>query len=188
MTFQEVKYAPNTFKYPSHNKYVFYTAGLCIIPGWLMAGHLVMGLFTGFVGLFVGHFVFLIAVWSNNQTTFSMAKKYFIEQGYQAEFELPNQLLVDSHARKIAFVDNYKGTYDFYDLDDILKWEHTWVDSTNTSTNVWGDKVNSKTTQKNNILTIKTNNPHKPMYKISIPQHHQAQLWQARLSALVNGR
>lgn len=77
-------------------------------------------------------------------------------------------------------------SYDLYDLTDILGWEHQWVDKTQTNRNMMGT-LNSTTARAKSVLVLKSNNPHKPLYKVSMLSHAQGEAWMARLGAMING-
>src|SRR6266849_1899305 len=51
-------------------------------------------------------------------------------QRYHTDFEQTPTLAIDAKARKIAFIEPSTESYDFYDLSDILEWEHQWVNKT----------------------------------------------------------
>ena len=120
--------------------------------------------------------------------SFLDAKSHLVNQGYQTDFEQTPTLAIDVKARKIAFIEPSTESYDFYDLSDILEWEHQWVNKTNTSQNLLnGNVIRLKDSQESNVLVFKTNNPHKPLYKVAIGSHANGETWMARLNALVNG-
>jgi hypothetical protein len=119
--------------------------------------------------------------------SFLDAKRQFAKQGFNAELEHSPQLLIDSKAKKIAFVETGNALYDLYDLSDILGWEHQWLNKSKTSySGLSGRTTTTKSEQANNVLVFKTNNVHKPLVKVAIPSYAQGELWMARLNALIN--
>lgn len=112
--------------------------------------------------------------------SFIEAKQQLSSQGFHADFEHSPQLLIDSNAGKIAFVETGNAAYDLYNLSDVLSWDHQWVRK-------GGAKAGSKVEQIENVLVFKMKNPHKPLAKVYIPNHAYGELWMARLNALFNG-
>lgn len=117
---------------------------------------------------------------------FYRARKYFTDHGNAVDFELRPQLLISSSTKQLAIVNGYAGTYDAYPFSGILGWEHSWTNKTEAESNVWGDKVNGRTRATKNVLTLKTNNPHKPIYQFHLFAHSHGELWMARFDALFN--
>jgi len=121
------------------------------------------------------------------QKNFDQARLDFIQRGYSAEFSLPTRLLIDSKKRKFAFVDIRSNTYEVYDFEDILEWEHHWEDQVRSNENIIdGRIVNSKLVRAKNVLIFKVNDPHRPIHRIGVYRHDIAQTWMARIGALLN--
>ena len=119
--------------------------------------------------------------------SYAAARAAFIERGFKVDFEHDPRLMVDAGQRKIAVVSPADGSYDLFDLSDILGWEHLWDDMNKHTTNSRGYITSSKIVHKNNRLVLKTRNPHKPRYEFPIGNYETGELWMARLAALLKG-
>lgn len=118
---------------------------------------------------------------------FDQAKHDFIQRGYNPDFLLPTRLLIDAKKRKFSFVDIHSKTYEVYDFEDILEWEHHWEDEVRSNKNmIDGRIVNSKLVRAKNVLIFKVNDPHRPIHKIGFYRHDIAQVWMARIGTLLN--
>ena len=119
--------------------------------------------------------------------SFGQAKTHMTKQGFQVDFTYSPRLLIDAQNRKLALVSPGAGSYDFYDLTDILGWEHTWMNkSAPLIANISGRATRLIHTKEDNMLVIKTNNPDNPLYQFPIGSYDNGQLWLARLNALIN--
>jgi len=103
------------------------------------------------------------------------------------DFEHDPRLMVDVGQRKIAVVTPADGSYDVFDLSDILAWAHEWEDVNKHRTNSRGDVTSSRIVHKNNRLVLETRNPHRPRYEFPIGNYETGVQWKARLSALLKG-
>ncbi len=150
--------------------------------GWVISG-VAAGILLAIVGLAVGSFIWLS---KRGKEVARAVKADFVKRGLNADFQV-GSVFIDSKAKAIAFVDSSSGSYDLYSARDILGWEHQWEDRTSATTNAWGTAVHSRTTQANNVLVFKTNNPAKPLYKVPLFSHQAGEQWMARLGAIING-
>ncbi|ELX11340.1 hypothetical protein Jab_2c34590 [Janthinobacterium sp. HH01] len=68
-------------------------------------------------------------------------------------------------------------SYQIYDRADILGCEHQWVNKSNS---------NGQLSKTENVLVFKTRNAQQPLYKIRLYDHATAELWLARMNAVLN--
>ena len=68
-------------------------------------------------------------------------------------------------------------SYQVYDRWDILGCEHQWVTKSNS---------NGQLSKTQNVLVFKTRNAQQPLYKIRLFDHATAELWLARINAVLN--
>ncbi|RXZ36078.1 hypothetical protein D9O50_05840 [Oxalobacteraceae bacterium CAVE-383] len=168
-------------------QYIFYAIGPALVgltismltgrSGMVLTG---IGLIFGLICCYLNHL-------RDMQKNFKQARLDFVRRGYSAEFSLPTRLFIDSKKRKFAFVDIRSKTYEVYDFEDILEWEHHWEDQVRSNENIIdGRIVNSKLVRAKNVLIFKVNDPHRPIHRIGVYRHDVAQTWMARISALLN--
>ena len=111
------------------------------------------------------------------KTSFAAAKAHLAKQGINADLEFPHELAVDSVSGKIVFVAPATMSYQVYDRADLLGCEHQWVTKSST---------NGRMSKTQNILVFKTRNAQQPLYKIRVFDHATAELWLARMNAVLN--
>jgi hypothetical protein len=111
------------------------------------------------------------------KTSFAAAKAHLAKRGINADLEFPYELAVDSVSGKIAFVVPAAMSYQVYDRADLLSCEHRWVIKSST---------NGRLSKTQNILVFKTRNAQQPLYKIRVFDHATAELWLARMNAVLN--
>lgn len=160
-------------------------AGLGFIAGWVSSGKIGGGIISAIVGLLLAGITWFFKRDSEAiREALRASSANFAERGYNADFTIDN-VLIDSKAKVIAFVNTAAKTYDLYSTDDILGWEHQWVNQTSTTTNPLGG-THSRSMQTKNVLVFKTNNPQKPLYKARVSNHQEGDYWMARLNAIFN--
>lgn len=111
------------------------------------------------------------------KTSFAAAKAHLAKQGINADLEFPHELAVDSVSGKIAFVAPATMSYQIYDRADLLGCEHQWVTKSTS---------NGRLEKTKNVLIFKTRNAQQPLYKIRVFDHATAELWLARMNAILN--
>lgn len=151
--------------------------------GWWWSKSLGVAVGLGIVSWFVTGVVNAKRI---DTTVLSAAEKDMARRGYHPDFRL-GHALIDSKARVVAFVDLLARNYALYRANDILGWEHQWIDKTSAAVNFWGTDVNANTARSSNVLVIKTNNPSNPLYKLRMPNDRVCEVWMARLDAIFNG-
>ncbi|MEV4780481.1 hypothetical protein [Burkholderia sp. LMU1-1-1.1] len=109
--------------------------------------------------------------------SFATAKAHLKKHGIRTDLELRHELAVDSVSGKIVFVAPATMSYQVYDRSDILRCEHQWVTKSNS---------NGQLSKTKNILVFKTRNAQQPLYKIRLFDHATAELWLARVNAVLN--
>jgi hypothetical protein len=153
---------------------------LVLGPGivtWAMTSDTTLGLLVGSAGLVVAVIIRTIVRHFSSNRSFAEAKAHLLENSFETDFELPRQFAIDSSKKKIAFVSTTTMTYEMYDMNDILGCEHQWVNKSGTGGRIEREK---------NTLIFRTRNPKQPQYKFQIMSHSQAELWLARINALLN--
>lgn len=159
---------------------------IAFLAGWILDG-LSTGIFWAMITLVIGGLILFV---KHNKAVYeaacTAAKSDLSIRGYNVDFQI-GTALIDPKAKIIAFVDIANCAYDLYSAQDILGWEHQWSDKTTTTTNAWGTQRSSATRQINNAIVFKTNNPEKPLYKVSVISHRAGEEWMARLGAIING-
>ena len=149
-------------------------------------------------GLSVGFFAMIIIVVMSTgarqghatkkwHQSYATAKQDFVKRGYQVDFEHDPRLMIDAGQRKAAVVSPADGSYDVFDLSDIIAWAHEWEDSNKHTTNSRGYVTSTRLVHKNNRLVLETRNPRKPRYEFPIGNYDTGTEWKARLSALLKG-
>jgi hypothetical protein len=111
------------------------------------------------------------------KTSFATAKAHLEKHGIKADLELRRELAVDSVSGKIVFVTPGTMSYQVYDRTDILGCEHQWVTKSNS---------NGQLSKTQNVLVFKTRNAQQPLYKIRLFDYATAELWLARMNAVLN--
>lgn len=111
------------------------------------------------------------------KTSFAAAKVHLANHGINADLEFPHEFVVDSVSGKIAFVAPASMSYQVYDRADLLGCEHQWVTKSST---------NGRLSKTQNVLVFKTRNAQQPIYKIRVFDHAIAELWLARMNAVLN--
>jgi hypothetical protein len=150
------------------------------VPGilaWALTSDATVAVLIGIGGLAVAAVIGAVARHRNSNRSFTEAKMHLLANGFETDFELPRQFAIDSSQKKIAFVSPATMTYEIYDMNDILGCEHQWVNTSGTGGRIEREK---------NTLVFKTRNPKQPQYKFMILSHSQAELWLARINALLN--
>lgn len=184
MPYERITYETAANPKVSWGKLVLYSVVLPFIPlAFIYDGKFdsaVMIIFLLGFTLSIGFYRAGVVLKRELAKSFIDAKQQLSSRGFHADFEHSPQLLIDSNAGKIAFVETGNAAYDLYNLSDVLSWDHQWV-------NKKGARAGSKAEQKENVLVFKMKNPHKPIAKVYIPNHAYGELWMARLNALFNG-
>lgn len=186
MTCETVTYAKPLGK-PNNLRDVLLVIIAPFLVGWAIFGFW-WGILLMLASLFGVHGIRVVMAAAGGSTSFEQAKEHLVAHGYQVDFAGEPWLAIDSQKRKIALVSPNDGTYDLYDLSDLLQWEHQWVDHETPIRSMVTNRIsNVRISKINNRLIIKTKNPHKPRYEFQINSYDIGQLWVARLGALVNG-
>ncbi len=188
MAYNKKSYVRHDIRHPFLRKLIVFPSVL--IPafiGFIIANAVMQNTFVWTVGgCLLGSFSFYILLQRDYTASFRQANLDFSQNGYAADYLLPNCLFIDSTKRVLAFVDARRMTYETYDFNDIVSWEHQWEDQTTSGQNVFdGRAVNVKTVSAKNVLVFKTNNPQHPIQRLNLPRHEEAVTWMARLSALL---
>jgi hypothetical protein len=113
----------------------------------------------------------------SSKRSFKAAKQHLAQHGVSVDLEFSQQLAVDSSSGKIVFVAPAAMSYQIYDRNDFLDCAHQWVSTSG---------PNGQLTRTQNILVFKTRNPQQPLYKIRMINHATAELWLARINAVLN--
>jgi nitrate reductase NapE component len=186
MACETVNYAKPCRQRNSVNDLLLFT----VVP--LVAGGFIWGFGFGIVLAFLSLCIRQIAYSKDRtglHTSFEKAKSQLIAQGYQLDFVATPCFAIDSQKRKCAMVIPAQGRYDLYDLSDILRWEHKWIDKSTPLHSALTNRVKDvKITKINNRLVIETNNPHSPFYDFPIGSYDNGELWMARFGALMSGK
>lgn len=182
MACEHIQLLPST-KRPLFTKSEAFAAIGGFAVGWLWSRSVGVALALALVGMLIGAYVSSVKI---SKALYKEANEDLARRGHNTDFQI-GSALIDSKAKTIAFVDLAAKTYDLYRTHDILDWEHQWINKTDLATNVWGNNIRGKTRQDSNVLVIKTSNPAKPLYKISLDSHSSGEEWIARLSAIFNG-
>lgn len=167
---------------PQFGKFAGGGAAVAFVGGWMSSGKPGTGALFAIAGLMIGSIVWFIL---RNNSVYAAAKADLAKRGHHTDFQVGNAFL-DSKTKVIAFVDLQAKTYDLFRGQDILGWEHQWVDKVSASTNVWGDNIRANTRQASNVLVFKTTNLAKPLYKVPLISHRAGEEWVVRLGAIFN--
>lgn len=188
MAYNKKTYVRHDIHHPFFRKFLVFPCVL--IPafiGFVTANVMMQNAFICTVGgCILGVFTFYILLQRDQAVSFRQANLDFSQNGYTADYLLPNCLLIDSTKRVLAFVNVRQMTYETYEFDNIVSWEHQWEDQTTSGQNVFdGRAVNVKTVSAKNVLVFKTDDPKNPIQRLYLPRHEEAVIWMARLSALL---
>jgi len=185
MAFETIKYAKSLDK-PNNLKDLLLFIFTPFAAGWVIFGF--WWAFVVMLAVLFGVAGIRIVVGSKDWgRSFQQAKTHMTKQGFQVDFTHSPRLIIDATNRKIALVSPGAGSYDLYDLTDILGCDHTWMNkSAPQITNFAGRATRLIHTKEDNMLVIKTKNPHNPLYQFPIGSYDNGQLWLARLGALIN--
>lgn len=186
MTFETVRYDKPLGKVSNLRDIAYMATAFGL--GWLFGGFWIGVLsFLAVPFILVGsRLVLMTNAW---HAGFAVAKRHMTKQGYTVDFEHDPRLMIDSKQRKVAVVTPAEGVYDLLDFNDILEWEHLWIDKSTPRKAMLNERVIGMTyTRENNRLVLKTRNPHTPRYEFPIGNYDTGQLWMARLGALLSGR
>lgn len=97
----------------------------------------------------------------------------------------------DCHNRKLAICNAFSGEYEFRDFSYILGWEYTWnnyTDHVPSMSAMMGGPVMNQVQKRNGfMLVVNVASPAAPMIQFMMPNEHRAQLWCAKLNAMMNG-
>lgn len=188
MAYNKKSYVRHDMRHPFLRK--FLVLPYVLIPAFIafiVANVVMQNAFVWTVGgCILGGFTFYVMRQRDYASSFRQANLDFSQSGYAADYLLPNCLLIDSTKRALAFVDVRRMTYETYDFNDIVSWEHQWEDQTTSGQNLFdGRAVNVKIMSAKNVLVFKIDNPQHPLQKLSLPSYEEAVIWMARLSALL---
>lgn len=177
MTFENIQYTTVPLSSPiGLLDFIIFVA----VPG--LAAHAIYGDTATTALSAVGGFLALAVIKSvrryfSTKTSFAAARRHLAQHGVHVDLEFAQQLAVDSAAGKIVFVSPISMSYQVYDRNDLLGCEHQWVTRSST---------NGQLSRTQNVLVFKTRNPQQPLYKIRVFDHATAELWLARMNAVLN--
>lgn len=150
------------------------------LPGLVVQGLLddtTMATFASIAGFAVVALIRSVRRYFSLKASFTNAKAHLAKQGIKTDLEFPHELAVDSVSGKIVFVTPATMSYQVYDRMDLLGCEHQWVTKSSS---------NGRLSRSQNVLVIKTRNAQQPLYKIRVFNHATAELWLARMNAVLN--
>ncbi|MDB5813852.1 MAG: hypothetical protein JWN23_969 [Rhodocyclales bacterium] len=181
MAFEHVRFMSED-QYPKFRGLAAAIGIPALLLSWAVSENIFMGIFAALIVLLVANLIWALR---QGRRIRNAAEADWAKRGYRIDFQL-GALVLDTRARKLAFLETQDGAYDIYDFSDIREWEHQWINDTRTEAGPMG-RARSNTTQVQNKLAFKTTNPMKPLYKVSVSSYQAGEAWLARLSALFNG-
>lgn len=147
------------------------------LAAWFVTDDSLKGLLYSAGGFVLVALVKSIARYRSQKTGFADAKNHLAKNGFTPDLEFGHAFLVDSVAKKIAFVSLTTMEYEIYQAREILSCEHQWVSEPGS---------NGHLKKKQNFLVFNTTNAHSPIYKFWTFDHATGELWLARMNAVLN--
>ena len=147
------------------------------LVAWLVTNDSITSLLYGLGGFAIIALLRSVARYRSQKISFSNAKAHLRNNGFAPDLEFGHMFVVDSTAKKIAFMSLVTMEYEIYSMNEILSCKHQWVSGAGSNGNVRKQK---------NFLVFNTTNPHNPIYKFWTFDHATGELWMARINAMLN--